>query len=103
MKKAIVLVLSIFVAGISSCSSVKNNPDTNLITLRGTVEEMGMTSFQYGSHKIKTADMTYALRSAKIPLSDYTDKQVTLKGTKVSGYPMEGGPELIEVVEISVE
>lgn len=72
-----------------------------MVTLTGAIEETGMTTYQYGTHKIKAEDITYALKSSKINLNDYTDKSVTIKGTKVSGYPLEGGPELIEVLEIS--
>lgn len=101
MKKALLLVLSVFVVGMSSCSTMKNKATTEMVTLTGAIEEAGMTTYQYGTHKIKAEDKTYALKSSKINLNDYTDKSVTIKGTKVSGYPLEGGPELIEVLEIS--
>jgi len=102
MKKALIL-LSIVVAGLSSCSTVKNSATSEDITLTGTIQEFGMTTFQYGSHKMKSADTLYALRSSKVQLQDYLDKAVTLKGTKVAGYPIEGGPALIEVTSIAIQ
>lgn len=101
MKKAFLLVLSVFVVSMSSCSTMKNSATAKMLTLSGTIEEAGMTTYQYGTHKIKSEDKIYALKSSKINLNDYTKKSVTIKGTKVSGYPLEGGPELVEVLEIS--
>lgn len=102
MKKALIL-LSIVVAGLSSCSTVKNSAISEDVTLTGTIQELGMTTFQYGSHKMKSADALYALRSSKVQLQDCLDKDVTLKGTKVAGYPIEGGPILIEVTFIAIK
>lgn len=102
MKKALIL-LSIVVAGLSSCSTVKNSSTSEDVTLTGTIQELGMTTYQYGSHKMKSADTLYALRSSKVQLQDYLDKAITLKGTKVVGYPIEGGPTLIEVTSIAIK
>lgn len=97
------LILSIIVAAISSCSSLKNSADADSVTLTGEIAALGITTFQYGTHAIKDGNISYALKSSKVNLEDYEDKTVTLKGTKVSGYPLEGGPELIEVLEISLK
>ena len=101
MKKALILLT--FVAIIAGCSSIKNNTNMNLITLTGKVEQLGMTTFQYGTHLIKAENKTYALKSTKVNLNNYVDKSVTLKGTKVAGYPLENGPELIEVTEVQAK
>lgn len=73
------------------------------IILTGEISPLGMTTFQYGTHTINADNKTYALKSTAVKLDDYAHKLVTLKGKKVSGYPLEGGPELIEVSEISVK
>lgn len=73
------------------------------VTLTGQISPLGMTTFQYGTHMIKAENKSYALKSAQVKLDDYVNKSVTLKGTKVAGYPLEGGPELIEVSEISIK
>lgn len=98
MKK--ILYLSLFVAVLSACSTMKNSSGTSTITLTGKIEKIGMTTFQYGTHLLKADAKTYALKSANLNLDTYLDKQVTIKGTKVEGYPIEGGPEFIAVTEV---
>lgn len=94
MKK--ILILSLFVAVMSSCTSMKDSDTATRVTATGTIEKLGMSTFQYGTHVLKTANKTYALKST-FSLDPYLDKKVTIKGRKVSGYPLEGGPELIDV------
>jgi hypothetical protein len=68
--------------------------------VKGVFQKAGMTTYQYGTHLIKADGKTYALNSATLNLDDFAEKKVSLKGTKVEGYPIENGPELIEVIEI---
>jgi len=98
MKK--ILYLTLFVAVLSACGSMKNKSTDNSITLSGKIEKIGMTTFQYGTHLLKADAKTYALKSANLNLDNYLDKQVTIKGSKVEGYPIEGGPEFIAVTEV---
>ncbi|MGM9478458.1 hypothetical protein ACS5PU_18690 [Pedobacter sp. GSP4] len=95
MKK--ILIMSLFVASLSSCISMKKNGYTGTVTVNGKIEKLGMSTFQYGTHLIKADNKTYALKSAAINLDNYVDKPVTVKGKKVAGYPIDGGPELLEV------
>jgi len=95
MKK--ILVLALFVAAISGCGSVKNGERTSTVTASGTIEKPGITTFQYGTHLLKADRKTYALKSGTINLDSYLDKKVTIKGKKVAGYPVDGGPELVDV------
>jgi hypothetical protein len=95
MKK--ILILSLFVAVFSGCGAMKNGNSSGTVTASGTIEKLGMTTFQYGTHLLKAENRTYALKSATINLDTYLDKKVTIKGKKVSGYPLEGGPEFIDV------
>ncbi|WP_285058211.1 hypothetical protein [Pedobacter ginsengisoli] len=101
MKK--LLFLLIIGAAVAGCGTTKQTPvpKTDVIELSGKLEKLGMTTFQYGTHVLKTADKTYALKSEKVNLDGFVDKQVTLKGTKVDGYPIEAGPDLLEVQEIT--
>ncbi|WP_165499827.1 hypothetical protein [Pedobacter frigidisoli] len=64
---------------------------------------MGITTYQYGTHIINYGGKPYALKSSSVNLDIYVDKQVQIKGTKVSGYPLENGPELIEVTQVVVK
>ncbi|UKT62200.1 hypothetical protein [Pedobacter mucosus] len=98
MKK--IIILSLFVAIVSGCGAMKNQNSAGQITLSGTIEKLGMSTFQYGTHIIKTENKTYALKSNQIKLDSYLDKKVTITGNKVAGYPLEGGPELIDVTLI---
>ncbi len=100
MKK--ILILAILAAIVSSCSSVKKGDTIDAVTLSGQLSELGMNTFQYGTHRIMSGDKVYALKSSKVNLNRYLNKSVVLKGTKVSGYPIEGGSELIEVWDVSV-
>lgn len=98
MKK--LLLLSIFVAIFSGCTSFKDLNTAKQATATGTIQKTGMTTFQYGTHLLKTENKTYALRSDAIKLDEYLNKKVTVKGKKVKGYPLEGGPELLDVYMI---
>ncbi len=99
MKRTLILLL--FIVTISSCSSMRNGSSAGRITVTGTIEKLGMSTFQYGTHLLKTNNKTYALKSSQIKLDVYIDKTVTIKGIKVAGYPIDGGPELIEVTLIT--
>lgn len=97
------ILLLILLASITGCSSKKNTVQVNAITLSGKIEQLGMTTFQYGTHLLNVSSKTYALKSSKLDLNKYIDQSVTIKGTKTPGYPIEGGPELIEVLEVTLK
>lgn len=101
MKKLLFLFVIGAVAAGCGTTKQKPTPPSNVIELSGKLEKLGMSTFQYGTHVLKSADKTYALKSDKLSLDGYVDKEVTLKGTKVDGYPIEAGPDLIEVQEIT--
>jgi hypothetical protein len=42
----------------------------------------------------------YTISSSLIALDDYVNQEVTIFGQKVDGYPVEGGPDYLEVLEI---
>jgi len=99
MKK--ILLLSLFIATITSCTSMKDSNTAKHLTATGTLEKLGMSTFQYGTHILKTQNKTFALRSS-FDLNPYINKKVTIKGEKVAGYPLEGGPELIDVTLVKL-
>lgn len=86
---------------LAGCGIRNSASNANSITLTGKVEKLGLTPFRYGTHSIKMQGQIYAIKSASINLDNYLDRQVTLKGVKVPGYPLAGGPELIEVTNIN--
>lgn len=99
MKKIrIVLLISFFISGIESCSPKIIAADQ--IELTGIIREQTETTYQYGTHILSFQGTTYALKSQEIDLSVYLDQKVTLVGKKIEGYPVDGGPEYIEVLKI---
>ncbi|WP_285008640.1 hypothetical protein [Pedobacter faecalis] len=88
------------VAALSGCS-VKRAGQSAHVSLAGTVEELGMTTFQYGTHLLKTGDKSYALKSDKVDINKYVGKPVKLEGKVVDGYPVENGPQLIDVSKMT--
>jgi ecotin len=71
----------------------KNGP----LKVTDVLKKTGMTTYQYGTHTIGK----FALKSSKVDLKKYEGKKVTIIGKKVPGYPLDGGPELIEVSKIT--
>lgn len=63
----------------------------------GTIEPAGITSYQYGTHRLEAKDTFYALRSKKLDLSQFEGQQVTISATPIEGYPVDGGPGYLEV------
>ncbi|AOM79215.1 hypothetical protein [Pedobacter steynii] len=101
MKKLLILLVAGF--AFAGCSTMKPSGDKNMIELSGKIQKSGMTTYQYGSHTIQSGDKTYALKSTAVDLDTFADKDVVLKGTKVAGYPVENGPDLIDVKEVKIK
>jgi len=98
------LCLFLFAAMIATgCKKTSEGTPTGSITVTGKLEVQGITTYQYGTHTIKNIDQFYTLKSSVIKLDDYAGKSVTITGNKVNGYPIEGGPELLDVVSIKVQ
>jgi hypothetical protein len=99
----IIALLLVMGLAIASCNTVKPGGDKNLLVVSGKIEALGMSTFQYGTHTLNAGDKTYALKSSSIDLKTYEGKEVVVKGLKVAGYPVDGGPEFIDVKEVSVK
>lgn len=81
----------------ATCSSSVSDEQKEIT---GTIEEQGITSYQYGTHTLTTPDQFYALTSDAVDLNEYLDQEVTVVAEKVSGYPVDGGPEYFRVLKI---
>ena len=69
--------------------------------ITGTIEQQGITSYQYGTHTITSADDEfYALKSDAVNLDEYLSEEVTIVAEKIEGYPLSGGPEYLLVLEV---
>lgn len=68
----------------------------------GTLEKPEVTSYQYGTHSITDSQSgcQYALKSGEVNLDDHAGERVKVTGSAVEGYPVDGGPPLLNVKEV---
>lgn len=91
------LIIGIIICLVTiSCNENASTADGDSIEITGTILKQGITTYQYGTHTIAGV----ALRSSAISLDDYVNQNVTVVGFKIDGYPIEGGPDFIEVESI---
>ncbi|SKB49648.1 hypothetical protein SAMN05660776_1407 [Salegentibacter holothuriorum] len=95
-----VFAISIFTALIFFASTCERQEPEDQIELTGTIQSQGITSYQYGTHTLNTEDEFYALKSEKIELDKFVGKEVTISGSRIDGYPVDGGPLYILVTEV---
>ena len=89
----------IFIQTSCRSSKIEENSETeNRYT--GVIEPVGITTYQYGSHKLKTESSFYALRSDSIDLGIYENQKVSILATKIEGYPVDGGPVYLNVEKV---
>lgn len=83
----------------ATCQNTTSGNDPLQIT--GTIEQQGMTSYQYGTHTLTgEGDIFYALTSEVVDLDEYLGEEVTLRAEMVEGYPVDGGPDYLRVLEV---
>lgn len=63
----------------------------------GLLIKQGFTTYQYGTHIISNDIQSYALQSKTLNLDTFVNKHVSIKGKKIEGYPLEDGPDFIDV------
>jgi hypothetical protein len=82
--------------------SCDKDTESGSIKAIGVVKASGASTFQYGTHILtdNSGNMLYALRSKSVNLDNHIDKNVEIKGHKVKGYPVDGGPEYLEVTKV---
>ena len=97
--KSIIFSLIICFGLFTSCE--KSDIDLFDVTGPGKIEQIQASYWMYGSHVITIDNKLYALKSSSLKLQDYNNQTVTIWGNKISGYPVTGGPEYIEVTKIS--
>lgn len=77
-----------------SCNTNDDDLSTEIRTT-GIIQAQGITTYQYGTHIINE----FALRS-NIDLDQYIGQTVSIVGIKIAGYPVDGGPDYLEVIEV---
>lgn len=70
------------------------------IEVTGVIKQLGVTTYQYGTHSISNSGMFYALKSDKYNLDNYVNQTVTVIGESITGYPQNGGPYYLNVIEV---
>ncbi|MGB7786638.1 MAG: hypothetical protein WBL27_11095 [Salinimicrobium sp.] len=81
----------------ATCSNTTN---TDHMQVSGTIEQQGTSSYQYGTHTLTNEEIFYALKSEEVDLDQYVGQTVTIVADKISGYPLDGGPEYLMVLEV---
>ena len=105
----------------NACTKDETSDPVNKIKISGVISKPELTFYQYGTHILTLADSAFtdstfidstftnstfrdstffALKSDNINLDQYIGKKVTVSGNKIQGYPVDGGPEYINVTEI---
>jgi len=69
------------------------------VTATGFLKKQGITTYMYGTHVLldDNGRTLYALRSDTIDLNKYINRKVTIKGHLVDGYPIDSGPNYLNV------
>lgn len=100
---------SLIILFTATCSNISEEKDRSAsavinetsMEITGTIQQQGITSYQYGTHTITTVDDEfYALKSDHVDLDDYIDEDVSIVAEKIEGYPLSGGPEYLLVLEV---
>ena len=82
---------------LSACGSKQASEENRY---SGLLKPTGITSYQYGTHRLETKDTFYALKSEKINLEEYENERIEITATPVKGYPVDGGPVYLNVTRI---
>ena len=96
MKNILLLLFLSISVMVNSCKKEQLSENQ----FQGLLNKQGPTTYQYGTHTLTNSSKTYALTSKELDLDKYVGRNVIITGEKISGYPVDGGPEYIEVKEI---
>lgn len=97
MRLFLSIILGAFLICLSACGSGSMNKKTKY---SGLIEATGITTYQYGSHTLKTNDSIYALRSESLDLTQFEGDTVKIIAEKIQGYPVDGGPVYLKVLKL---
>ena len=72
------------------------------VTATGVVRKQGITTYMYGTHVLADdrGRTLYALRSGVVDLDRFVGHEVTVRGSLVPGYPVDFGPDYLEVKRV---
>jgi hypothetical protein len=96
--KVLAIILTVIIvlpfAGFGAGSS---KPEE--VTATGFIKKQGITTYMYGAHVLldEKGKTLYALKSDNIDLNKYINRKVTVRGYLVAGYPIDSGPNYLNV------
>jgi hypothetical protein len=72
------------------------------VTATGFLKKRGITTYMFGTHVLldDNGRTLYALKSDTIDLNKYINRTVTVRGYLVVGYPIDSGPNYLNVKSI---
>ncbi len=75
---------------------------TSSAVAEGTIVARELTGFQYGNDLLLGRDgrVRYALHAGAVDLALWRGRAVRVSGRPVAGYPLDGGPPLLDVTTI---
>ena len=95
-----VLAIILTVAIMLPFAGFGENPSkAGEVTATGFIKKQGITTYMYGTHVLldEKGQTLYALRSDNIDLNKYINRKVTVKGYLVKSYPIDSGPNYLNV------
>lgn len=102
MKKIIFLGMVFLL--LVGCTSQETKKSSEMTLRVGTVAPLEMSTWMYGTNMLtKDSKIVVSLIADKnIKLDDYNGKKVEVTGELKEGYPIDGGPEYLEVKTIKI-
>ncbi|SDR87881.1 hypothetical protein [Christiangramia echinicola] len=97
MRLAITLFTSFFLLLQTSCSSGRTHNEEKYY---GIIKPAGITTYQYGTHRLETQNDFYALKSDTVNLEEYEGQEVEIMASHIEGYAVDGGPVYLLVTKV---
>jgi hypothetical protein len=97
LKVLAILLTLLIVLPVAGLRANPNRPGE--VRATGTIQKQGITSYMYGTHVLldDNGRTLYALRSDTMDLNNYINRKVTVRGYLVKGYPIDSGPDYLNV------
>ena len=100
LNSTFILLLSYSLITFNSCRK-----DTKLWATKadGIIYQQGISTYGYGTHILinNSGQTLFALRSDNVDLDNYIGETIKLKGNKIKRYPIENGPDYLEVRRVN--
>lgn len=100
MKKLLLVVVASLT--MMACTSTDyRERESHSFNYAGTLAPLEVSIWQYGTHTLTTDNGGfYAVKSDDVDLNQYNNMVVEVEGSLVEGYPVDSGPEFLDVVAI---